>query len=120
MIVDAMIVPRPRRAHFVVKLRAMKQRLAHFPQLRLAVHFEAELLAHHARSAVAADHVLRVDRDGLAVCLSDLRGNAAGLLAEHQQFVAEFHRQIWHPFGHGFQQRLKRILGNDLIGFERH
>ena len=120
MIVDAMIVPGARRAHLVVKLRAVEQCLAHLQKVRLTFHFEAELLAHHARSAIATDQVLGTDRNGLAACFSDMCRNAARLFRVGQQFMAESHCQMWNPFRHGFEQRLESVLGNDLIGFERH
>ena len=119
MIVDAMIVPRTWRAHPVVKFRAMEQCLAHLQQVRLTVHFEADLLANHARCAIATDHVLGTDLNGLTFCSSDLRHNTIRLFRERQQFMSKFHRHIWKPFRHGFEQRLKSVLGDDLIGFER-
>ena len=119
MIVDAMIVPGTRRAHTVVKLRAMEQRLAHLQEVRLTVHFEAKLLANHARSAIATDHVLRADHNGLTVNFSDLCRDTIQFFRERQQFMAKFHRHIWYPFRYRFEQRLKSVLRNDLIWFER-
>ena len=34
--------------------------------------------------------------------------------------MAEFHRHIRNVLRHGFEQRLKRVLRDDLIGLERH
>src|SRR5579862_566275 len=120
MIVDTMIMSGTRRPHLVVKLRAVEQSLAHLQKVRLAFHFETELLADHARPAIATDQVLGADRNRLTVRLSDLRRNAVRLFRVRQQFMAESHRQIWNPFGHRFEQWLERVLGDDLIGFERH
>src|ERR1700686_1208479 len=115
MIVDTMIVPGTRRTHLFVKLRAVEQCLAHLQEVWLTFHFEAELLANHARSAIATDYILGTDRNGLTACFSDLCRNAARLFRVRQQFMAESHCQIWNLFRHGFKQRLKSVLGNDLI-----
>lgn len=103
MIVDAIIMPGARRRYLVVKIRAVEQCLAHFPEVRLALHFETELLANQARSTIATDQVLSTDRNGFTVCFSDLCRNTIQFLRERQQFMAKFHRQIWYPFRHGFE-----------------
>jgi hypothetical protein len=33
--------------------------------------------------------------------------------------MGKFDRHIWNPFRRRFEQRLKSVLGDDLIGFER-
>jgi hypothetical protein len=81
-----MIVAGPRRAHTVVKFGAMEQCLAHLQEVRLALHFEPQLLANHARSAIATDHVLGADRNRLTVGFSDdLRLAFPGTTAIHGQ-----------------------------------
>ena len=100
MIVNTMIMPGTRRAHLVVKFRAEEQRLAHLQEVRLAFHFETELLADHARPAIATDQVSGTDRDGLAACFSDVCHHAARLFRIRQQFMAKSHCQIWKPFRH--------------------
>ena len=102
MVVDAVIMPGTRRAYLVVKLRTMEKGLTHLQEVRLALHFEAELLANRARSAVATDHVSGTDHDCLTVCFSDLCCNPVRVFSAGQQFMAKLHRYIWNPVHSGF------------------
>ena len=94
VIVDTIVVARTWCFHLVVEFRTVEQRLAHFAQMPVAVLLEAKLLAHHARSAVAADHVLRTDFGPLAVRFPDMRNDAIGILRERFQFVAKLHINV--------------------------
>ena len=55
----------------------------------------------------------------LAVGLSDLRGHAVRLLGEGHEFMAELHRDVRDRLRHRLEQRLERVLRDDLIGLER-
>jgi hypothetical protein len=60
------------------------------------------------------------DRGIFAVGLSDLRGHAVRLFRERLELMAELHRDGRDRLGHRLEQRLERILRDDLIGLERH
>ena len=72
-----------------------------------------------ARAAVAADEILRAELSG-AVRGFDLRPHAAGILCERDELASIPDVHTWQGLGHRLEQRLKRVLRDQLVGLERH
>ena len=104
----------------VEQLIAAVECLAQFQQIAFAAQRNAELLAHRAGAAVAADHIGRAHRFGRAVGIARGDGNAVRILRRRNEFAAVADRDAGQRLGHRLQQRLQRVLGNQLIGLERH
>src|SRR6266850_718880 len=102
------------------QLIAAIQRLAQLEQVVLAAQLDAELLAHGARAAVAAHHIRRADRAARAVRVLHARGDPGLVLGKRLEpaTVAYLHRG--QPLGDRFQQRLQRVLRDELVRFQRH
>src|SRR6185436_8712068 len=96
----------------VVKLVAAIERLAQAQDVGFSTQPDAELLAHPAAAAVAADHVLRANgpRGGL-------RRHPGRILLERLVRAAILHHT--YLFRHRLQQRLERVLRDELVGLER-
>jgi len=118
VVIDAEVVPSARRDHAVEQVVAAKQRL---PQGHEALTFEleAELAAHRARAAVAAHQIVRGDAETLAGRGLDLAANMIAGLRERDEFRPIPDADVGNAFRRGFEQRLQRVLGDDLIGLER-
>ena len=80
----------------VEQLVAAEQRLPQRQQVALAAQLYAELLAHRARAAVAADQIGGADFVGAAIAVLDSRGNAVGILPQRQELAAEAHGDARH------------------------
>ncbi len=120
VVVGDVIVPSLADRDAVEQLLAVMQRLAQLQHpVFVAGKLDAELLAHHAGAAVAADEIGRGDLRGLAGEVLHRRRDAVRILAERQQFMAEAHRNARQRLRHRFQERLERVLRDQLIGLER-
>ena len=119
-VVGDVIVPALADRDAVEQLLAIVQRLAKLQHaVFVAGKLDAEPLAHHARPAVAADEIGRGDLRDLAVQILHGRRHAVGILAERQQLMAVAHRDARQRLRHRFQERLERVLRNQLVAFER-
>ena len=101
MVVDAVIMPGTRRAYLVVKLRTMEKGLTHLQEVRLALHFEAELLANRI-DPPSQPTMYRARTTIVSPFLSDLCCNPVRVFSAGQQFMAKLHRYIWNPVHSGF------------------
>ena len=97
---------------------AVEQRLPHRHDVGLALQANAELAAHQAVAAIAARQIGAADRF-LAVLPAQHRGHAIRILLETQELGAEAHGHARQFLGHLLHQRLKRVLRNQLVGFQR-
>src|SRR6185436_7542294 len=97
----------------LVKLVAAIERLAQAQDVGLATQLDAELPAHRAAAAVAADQVL-----GSNLPLRRPRGDASRILLERLEFTAISHRA--QALGDRLEQRLERVLRDELVRLERH
>ena len=102
----------------VEQLVAAVERLAQPQQSALAAQRDAELLAHGARAAIAADEVGGAELENPAIG-AHVRGDAGPILLERQEIAAVAHAHAWQRLGHGFQQRLEGVLRDQLIRLER-
>ncbi len=103
----------------LVEVIATIKPLAQFQQVAVAGEPDAELLAHGACAAIAAGEIARADG----------RGGAAGAHARRhlvrrfdkvEKFGAVANRDARERLGDRFEERLQRVLRNELIGLERH
>ena len=99
---------------------AAKQRLTQFQQIPLAGQPDTQLLAHGAGAAVAADEISRANFLDLAFDAAQARADAVAVLPQGDEFPPKPHPQAGNGFGDRLQQRLERILRDQLIGLERH
>ena len=97
-VVGDVIVPPLADRDALVELVAAEQRLAELQQVAFAFERDAELLAHRAGAAVAADEILRPDLGRDAGGAPHRRGDAVAVLRERQEFVAVAHRDRRHAF----------------------
>ena len=89
--------------------------LVDLPDAALAFELDAELLAHRARATVAADEISGAHR----LVAGETTDTPSASCVKDEQFTAEAHRDVRHLLGDRFQQRLERVLRDDLIGLER-
>ena len=101
----------------VEQVVAAEQRLTQLEQ-RLSLQRDPEPFADRARAAVAADEVCRPNRT-LAVGARDAGGDAGVVLVEVDELVPELDRHARRALGDAAQQRLERVLRNQLVGLER-
>src|SRR5690242_14167972 len=94
---------------------AAKQRLAQLQQVALPREPDAKLLAHGAGPAVAADETGRANLLSLTFDAAQARGHSGVVLPQADEFPTETHPQAGHGFGNRLQQRLERILRDQLI-----
>jgi hypothetical protein len=80
---------------------------------------DAKLPTYSAGAAVAAAKICRANLLNLTFDAAQARGHAGGVLPQADEFPTETHSQAGHGFGNRFQQRLERVLRNQLIGLER-
>ena len=97
---------------------AAKQRLAQREQ-RLAAQLDAETGAHRAVAAVAADEIVGAQQALLAVGGPDAGGHALVVLVEVEELLPEAHRDAGRALGDAAQQRLERVLRDQLVGLQR-
>ena len=112
------IVPAFADRDALVKLFAVIERLPQLEKVAVALQGDAELPPHDARPAVAADEVLGLDLGRLVPAFDRCRDRAR-ILRERKKLaaVADLHRREF--FHDRLQQRLERVLRNELIGLER-
>ena len=89
--VGHVVVPALADRDALEQIVAVIERLPQLQQVGVALQADAELPAHDARAAVAADQVLRLDLRGLAAAL-DRRGDRVAVLRERQKLAAVAHR----------------------------
>ncbi len=119
LVVGDVIVPAFADRDPLIQVFAVIERLAQLQQVAFARQLDPELAPHGAAAAVAADHILRRDVGDRAVLVLHPGGDGAFVLREGNQLAAIAHGHARQAFRHGFQQRLKRILRDQLIRFER-
>ena len=104
----------------VKQIVAAIQRLAQLQQIGFALQFDAELTAHRAVAAVAADQIIGLEFGHRTVLILDPRTDGMGVLFERHEFAAIPDVHTGYGFGDFLQQRLERVLRDKLIGLERH
>src|SRR5207249_3111061 len=102
------------------QLVAAIQRLTQLEYVVLAAQLDAELLAHHAPAAVAAHHIRRADRAARAVRVLHARGDPGFVLGKRLEPAAVAYRHRRQPLGDRLQQRLQRVLRDELVRFQGH
>ena len=103
----------------LVKVLAIIERLPQLLDIGLAAEVDAELPAHQAAAAVAADHIGGAQRGQSAVAALDLRRDRALILLERHELAPVAHGDARQRLRDRFQQRLERVLRDELIGLER-
>ena len=98
---------------------AAKQRLAQLQQIAFAGKGNAELLAHRTGTAVATDEVGRANFFYFSPGAAQARGDALAVLPQAEKFPTEPHPHARNGLGNRLQQRLERVLRDQLIGLER-
>jgi hypothetical protein len=101
------------------QVRAVEQRLAQGQQ-RVATQLDAQLTADGAARAVAADQVRRTDRLLLPVGSAYPGRDAVLVLGEAGQLAAEPDGDARRGRRDLAQQRFERVLGDELVGLQRH
>ena len=102
----------------VEQVVAFVKRLTELLQVGVALQLDTELAANEAGAAIAADQIVRADFvDGTAAL--DARAHAAGVLLGAHELAAVTHVDRRHAVSHRLEQRLQRVLRNQLIGLER-
>ena len=104
---------------FVEQVRAVKERLAELQEVAFAAQLDAEFLAHRAGAAVAADEIGGAEARCAAVPIPHCRGDAFPVLFKGQELAAVAHGHARQRLGDGFQERLERVLRDELIRLER-
>ena len=102
-----------------VEVFAIIERLPQLLQVGLAAELNAELTPHQAAAAVAADHIGGAQRGQSAVASLNLRRDRALILLERHELAPVAHRDARQRLRDRFQQRLERVLRDELIGLER-
>src|SRR5262249_56782334 len=85
----------------------------------LAAELDVELPAHEAPPAVATDHIRGAQRGERAIAALDLRGHAILVLLEGDELATVAQRDGRQRLRDPFQERLERVLRDELIRFER-
>ena len=106
--------------NFVEQLVAAIERLAKRQHVRLAAQPDAERLSHRAGAAVAAGQVVAAYGAGLAVGRAHGDGDAVGGLLVRHIFGRPVHGHGRQRLAFGLQQRLERVLRNELVGLQRN
>jgi len=90
-----------------------------FEQVELAAQLDAELFSHRARTTVATHQVRCADRAGRAIGVFHASAHPGGVLRKRFELtsVAQAHRG--QLLGDGLQQRLQRVLRDELVRFQR-
>ena len=96
------------------------QRLPQLQQICFALQLDAELAPHIARSAVAADEILRLQLHGRAVATLHARAHGPCVLLEIEKFASVAHIHAGQGLGDRLQQWLERVLRDQLVRLERH
>src|SRR5256885_4029389 len=96
------------------------QRLAQLQYVVLPAQLDAELLAYGAPAAVAAHHIRRADRAARAVRVLDAHGDDGIVLGKRLEPATVAYLYRGQPLGDRLQQRLQRVLRNELVRFQRH
>src|SRR5215216_7240611 len=100
--VGDVIVPPLADGNALVKVVAAEERLTELHDVGFALESDAELLAHGAGAAIAADEIKRPDRRVRAIAVPDLRMNTVVVLREGDELAAISQRYARHPFGDRF------------------
>src|SRR5215831_11048424 len=103
----------------LIKRVAAIERLAQLENIAFALESDAELLADRAGAAVATGEIECGDLQGLIAATQPCR-DAVRILSEVQELGAVAHSNARQLFGNGFQKRLQRVLGNQLVRLQRH
>ena len=75
---------------------------------------------HAAGAAVAADQIICLKLRGRAVAAPDLGAHGLGVLREGDEFATIAHGHAGQGFGDRLEQRLQRVLRDELVGLKRH
>ena len=97
----------------------MVERLAQPQQIAFAGKLNTQFLADQAPAAVATHEISGADVLGGAIAGFHACGDAFGVLPQREELAAEPHRDRGNRIGDGFQQRLERVLRDELIRLER-
>ena len=103
----------------LVEAVAAIEALAQLQQVALAGEADAELLADRAAAAVAAGEIARGDV-GDAAGAANFRRDQIRVLGELQELGAVAHRHRRQRLRDRLEERLQRVLGNELVGLQRH
>src|SRR5882724_1713321 len=96
----------------------MKKSLPQLLNVAFTFELDAQLLSNRARASVASNHIRRSNRRvGTLIC-PDVRGHGIAILHEGFHLTAEKHCYVWQHLHKRSEQRLERILRNQLIWLE--
>ena len=101
------------------ELVAAIERLAQLQDVALTAQRDAKLLAHDARAAVAADEIARADLRRRAGAAPHVRRDGCRVLFEVEKLAAVANGYRGQSLRDRFEQRLERVLRDELIGLER-
>ena len=117
--VDHVIMPALADRDAFVEVFAVVKRLPQLLDVGLALERDPELPAHQAAAAVATHHVGGAQGGAGASALLDLRRHQHLILLESHELAAVTHRDARQCLRDRFQERLERVLRDELIGLER-
>src|ERR1700730_3515178 len=81
--------------------------------------FDAQLLTDGTASAIASDHVPCSDLGRPAIRIPDVGVDAGSVLHKADQFASKADIRLRQAFDSRFQQRLERILRDELVRLKR-
>ena len=120
VVVGDVVVPTLADRDAIEQVLAIVQRLAQLQHpVFVAGELDAKRFPHHTRTAVAADEIGRSDFRGFAGEVLHRRRHAVGVLAERDEFMAVAHGDARQRLRHRFQERLERVLRDQLVWLER-
>ena len=115
---DVIVTPLADRNAFI-EIIAIVERLPKLLNVGFAVELDVERPAHQAIAAVATDHVCGTHRGRRVIAGLDLRRDRVLILSERHELAAVAHGDARQRLRDRLQQRLERVLRNELIGLER-
>src|ERR1700719_4170177 len=96
----------------------MKERLPQFSNVAVTLQRDAQLFSNRAGASIASNQVRRSNGRVRAVTCPDVRCHGIAILYEGLELAAEKHGYVWQRLYKRSEQRLERILRNQLIWFK--